>query len=347
VRPRSWRRDAIAPRVAVYVSAFNEEKAIARKLENLLAQEYAGTATIVVANDGSQDRTAEIVRSISDPRVRLLDFRRNRGKAAMQNEVVPALPEEIVVFTDSTSQWPPGTLAGIVRHFADPEVGAVSLDIQFLRRLGAAVERGQGAYWRYERFLRTQGALAGTNIVCSGTCYAMRRALFRPIPLDVGEDLANPINVAFAGKRVVFDPDLFVEEESTASVEAETRMRRRVAVRNVTALFRYWRLLHPRHGLAAFQLFVHKYMRCLCWLPMALALLASGMLASHPLFAALFAGQLVFYGVALAALWRERRGRKAGALALPSYFFLMNFAYAIALTDYLRGVRRATWKTER
>lgn len=347
LRPRPWRRADVAPDLTVYVSAYNEERAIGRKLENLLAQDYAGRFEVVVASDGSTDATGEIVGRAADPRVRLWAFDRNRGKAAMQNEIVPKLESELVVFTDSTSFLPPGALAAIARHFADAEVGAVSVDILFLRRQGAGVERGQGAYWRYEKFLRTQGALVGTNIVCSGTCYAIRRSLFRPIPLDVGEDLANPINVAFSGHRVVFDPDVWVEEESTSTYRAEARMRRRVAVRNLTALFRYWRLLHPRHGFAAFQLLVHKYFRCLCWIPMAAAFAANLALVGRPLFAALLGVQALFYAAAAAGVLFERRGRRAGPLTLASYFFLMNFAYAVALWDYLRGVRRATWRTER
>jgi cellulose synthase/poly-beta-1,6-N-acetylglucosamine synthase-like glycosyltransferase len=347
LRPRPWRQAPITPSVGVYVSAFNEEKAIAAKLENLLVQEYAGELTIIVANDGSTDGTARIVRSLGDARIRLWDFERNRGKAAMQNEIVPQLACEIVVFTDSTSWLPRDALAKIVRHFADPRVGAVSTDVRFLRRRDHGVERGQGAYWRYERFLRTQGARAGTNVVCSGTCYAIRRALFREIPLDVGEDLANPINVAFAGFRVVFDPDTCVEEESSATHAAELRMRRRVAVRNLTALVRYRRYLHPRFGFAAFQLAVHKYLRCLCWLPMAAAFVANALLAGQPAFGALFGAQCLGYGLALAGWASERRGRSVRVLYVPYYFFLMNFAYALAAADYLRGVRRASWQTDR
>jgi cellulose synthase/poly-beta-1,6-N-acetylglucosamine synthase-like glycosyltransferase len=346
-RPRPWKRERITPSVAVYVSAFNEEKAIASKLANLLDQDYQGEYVVVVANDGSDDQTAEIVGGLDDERIQLWDFPENRGKAAMQNEVVPQLESEIVVFTDATSVWQPDTVRRLTEHFADPDVGAVSADIRFARRGEAGVELGQGAYWRYERFLRTQAARVWTNVVCSGTCYAIRRPLFRPVPLDVGEDMANPITVAFGGHRVLFDPETWVEEVSTTTHAAEGRMRRRIAVRNTTALFRYWRCLHPRFGMAAFQLLVHKYMRCTCWLPMTLCLITSGLLASQLFFALIFWGQSIFYLLALAGMFQESRGRPAGRLSLPYYFALINFAYAIALVDYLSGVRRATWQPER
>lgn len=91
LRPRTWAREESNRSVAVFVSAFNEEKSIGPKIRNLLEQDYRGPLSIVIANDGSSDRTADVVRSFDDPRIVLHDFKRNRGKAAMQNQLVPEL----------------------------------------------------------------------------------------------------------------------------------------------------------------------------------------------------------------------------------------------------------------
>jgi biofilm PGA synthesis N-glycosyltransferase PgaC len=210
LRPRTWQNGDGNLSVAVFVSAFNEEKSIATKIRNLLAQDYQDPFTIVIANDGSKDRTADIVRSFNEPRIVLYDFQKNRGKAAMQNEIVPTLPQEIVIFSDATSMWSKDAIKNVGRNFLDPDVGCVAVDLSFVSERNGVVEKGQGAYWKYERFLRRYGALVKTNIVASGTTYVIRRSLFTSIRADIGEDLSNPLHIATNGKRVVFAPEIVV-----------------------------------------------------------------------------------------------------------------------------------------
>jgi cellulose synthase/poly-beta-1,6-N-acetylglucosamine synthase-like glycosyltransferase len=221
------------------------------------------------------------------------------------------------------------------------------VDLIFVKQTAGAVERGQGAYWRYESFLRRCGAIVRTNVVVSGTCYAMRKDLFAEVPANIGDDLASPLAVTRAGRRVVFDPTIAVEEVSNVSHEGETRMRRRVALQNVAALPTYWKLLHPKYGFAAYQLFAHKYLRALCWVPMLIALGVSLYLSRQPVYAMASVAQLAFYFLAAVGFWRHRRGEPAGLAYVPYYFSLLNIAYLIAFLQFLAGERRATWEPER
>ena len=117
------------PKVSVLVSALNEEKMIAERIENNLAQDYpAERLEIVVASDGSTDRTASIVRDFAERfpgRVRLLDYPVRRGKATVLNESIPALPGEIVVLSDANTFFEPPAITRLVRWFDDPQVGVV------------------------------------------------------------------------------------------------------------------------------------------------------------------------------------------------------------------------------
>ena len=345
--PRKWKRQEISSSVVVYVSAYNEEKAIGTKIINLLNQDYAGDYKIVIANDGSSDRTAEIVKSFSDQRIVLYDFKDNRGKAAMQNEIVPKLDSEIVIFSDSTSSWSNDTLKNIVANFADQEVGCVAVDLLFVKEKDGAIEKGQGAYWKYESFLRKYGALVKTNIVASGTTYAIRKKLFLGADMDVGEDLTNPLQVAIQGKRVIFVPDIVIEEKSTSSHKNEYKMRTRIAVRNITGLFKYWMYLNPKYGFAAYQFFLHKYCRVLCWFPMVLVFLMNLLLLHKEIYIYILFFQLAFYCMALWGFWIEKNGGKTRAAYIPYYFSLLNYACFVGFIKYCRGVRKATWKTER
>jgi cellulose synthase/poly-beta-1,6-N-acetylglucosamine synthase-like glycosyltransferase len=348
MRPRKWLQDDVKLSVAVFISAYNEEKGLGAKIRNVLDQDYQGPYTIIVSSDGSIDRTAEIARSFNDPRIILHDFKANRGKAAMQNEIIPALPNDVVIFSDATSVWPKDAVRNIVRNFADSDVGCVAVDLCFVSENNGVVEKGQGAYWKYERFLRRYGALVRTNIVASGTTYAIRKSLFRPIRSDIGEDLSNPLQIAMTGRRVIFDPEIVVEEKSSSTHASEIRMRKRIAVRNVTGLASYVKFLNPRYGFAAYQLFVHKYLRVFCWAPMLIALFTNYLLRDAVPYSYLFIMQAAVYLLALIGYMSVRMGTRVSRFTyLPYYFALLNFACMMGVIQYVRGVRRPTWTPDR
>ena len=65
------------PSVTVIISAYNEERHIGARIQNLLQQDYpADRINIVIGSDGSSDRTVEIAREFSDPRIKLLEIGR-------------------------------------------------------------------------------------------------------------------------------------------------------------------------------------------------------------------------------------------------------------------------------
>ena len=127
LRPRPVRREDATPSVALVVSAHDEEDVIGRRLENLLELDYPpASLEIVVASDGSTDRTDEIVEEVAarEPRVRLLRCPRE-GKVAAQHRAVRETTSDVVAFTDANTEWKPDALRKLVRSLADPEVGYV------------------------------------------------------------------------------------------------------------------------------------------------------------------------------------------------------------------------------
>ena len=103
---------------------------------------------IVVAADGSNDRTAEIVQTFARRGVELSYDERRRGKMAAINRAIPWARGEIVVFSDANNLYDSTSVRELVAPFSDPTVGAVS---------GAkVVESGDGALGESEqaRYLR-------------------------------------------------------------------------------------------------------------------------------------------------------------------------------------------------
>lgn len=114
------------PMVSILVPAHAEEASIARTLQALLRIDYPQYEVIVV-NDGSPDRTADVVRQFTGSGVvRLLDKRVNEGKSMGLNDALPLCRGEIVVIVDADIVVTPQVLRALVPHFLSPRVGAVT-----------------------------------------------------------------------------------------------------------------------------------------------------------------------------------------------------------------------------
>ena len=102
------------PAVGIVISAFNEERDIGARIENLLSLDYPpGLLRIYVGSDGSSDGTERVIRGCTDPRVACRAFAENRGKSSVLNDLVAEVKEPLVVFSDANSAF---DRQALVRH---------------------------------------------------------------------------------------------------------------------------------------------------------------------------------------------------------------------------------------
>lgn len=341
---RPIRRRRIEPRVSLLIPAYNEADVIAEKLRNSLALDYPPERLdIVVASDGSTDGTVEVVRSLEEQaggRIRLLAFPTNRGKVHVLNDAVPQLQGDIVVFSDASSLLAPAALGELVANFADPGVGAASGVYQVAEDARAALARQEDLYWKYETFLKQQEARLGTLTGAHGSCYAIRRALYPfPPPHTINDDFVIPTSVIARGYRIAYEPAA-VAREPAAEMEGFGR-RVRIAAGNVAQLAQMRTWLVPPRPLVLGCFLSHKAARLLVPVALAAAAVSNVFLLHEPLYAALFGGQVVFYG--LAALGAAGLARPK-ILRLPYYFCMINSALFVWLYYRLvRPARAAAW----
>jgi len=97
------------PSVSVVIPAYNRAATIRPAIESVLRQTWEDFELIVV-DDGSQDATMEMVRAISDPRLRLMANPRNMGAAGARNTGIRAARGDWVAFQDSDDEWLPRKL---------------------------------------------------------------------------------------------------------------------------------------------------------------------------------------------------------------------------------------------
>jgi cellulose synthase/poly-beta-1,6-N-acetylglucosamine synthase-like glycosyltransferase len=345
----------IEPTVTVIIAAFNEEMAIARKLEMVLALDYpAGRRQIIVASDCSTDRTHDIVKEFAARGVELVVLPTRAGKTAAQNLAVLHARGDILVFTDATTELAPDAIGRLVEPFADPRVGCAGARLEYRSAGGTAVGRGGGLYWRYEKLLKELESRARSLIGVSGCLYAVRRELYIPIAPDLISDLVIALDIYSGGHVSIYVPGAIAFEQTHEHAGREFSMRARVVVRSIHALVRRTQLLNPlRTGFFALQLWSHKVLRYLVPELLLGVLLSSAWLATQampraPFYQGFAVLQLVGY-VAVPALYVlcRRFGIRTGLLSAPFYFVLANAAALWGLVSYLRGVRDVTWTTVR
>ncbi|MGH9676899.1 MAG: glycosyltransferase family 2 protein, partial [Candidatus Acidiferrum sp.] len=101
------------PVVSVLIDTYNHERFIEKAIVSVLKQDFpAAEREIIVVDDGSTDRTSEIIRKF-EPQVRLLR-KANGGQASAFNAGIPECSGEIIAFLDGDDWWAPGKLRAVV-----------------------------------------------------------------------------------------------------------------------------------------------------------------------------------------------------------------------------------------
>src|SRR5262245_8052088 len=249
------RKADITPRVSLIVAAYNEEKDIARKLENAFALDYpADRLEIVLASDCCTDRTEEIARKFGE-RVKVYRSPRRLGKTAAQNRAAALSNGEILVFSDATTDYHPASLRNLVRSFADPVVGCVAGRLIYQDTARAMVGSGCISYWSYESSLKLYESRLASLIGVSGCMYGVRRSSYSGLDWELSSDFVIAAEMKRLSLRTVYEPEAICFEETNHRPADEIRMRVRVIEQTITALSRYREVLNLRHhGLFAFQM---------------------------------------------------------------------------------------------
>lgn len=339
------------PVVSIVISAYNEAKCIAAKLDNILTMEYPrDRLEVVVASDGSTDGTDAIVERYKALGVKLLSLPRI-GKAAALNAAVNASSGEIQVFSDANSMYKADAIRELVRPLADPEVGGVAGNQIYKTEVsGGSSGDGERVYWNFDRMLKQFQGKSGNTLAATGAIYAIRRSLFQPIPDGVSDDLFTSTGVIVQGYRLVFAPEAIAYEPIAATSQVEFGRKVRVIMRSWKAFHFRRALLNPfRYRFYAIQFFSHKILRYLVVFPLLILFLISPFLwRAGFIYQMATIAQVAFYSCALLGLLlnETRIGRKK-ILTIPFYFCMVNAASLVAIMNVLRGRQVKQWEPQR
>lgn len=347
--------------VSVIIPARDEEAVLARKLESVLAQPWPrDRLEVIVVDDGSRDGTDEQVRRFEARGVRLVSLPRAAGKAVAINAGVAASVGEVVVLTDARQPLEPGALPWLVAPLVGATtVGAVSGELALDG--GAAArshDEGLGAYRHMDDALRRAEAASGSAVGVTGALWALRRALFVPLPRGLLlDDLYLSLWVARRGRRVVVAPRARVRDVASPSPAHELRRRIRTLAGNFQLLRVAPWLLSPRDNPLFLRLLGHKLLRLIAPLALVAAAFSNLVLAlpadRTPLYLATLAVQVAGYALAAWARPPQKLGGGLGAGApgpldrlarLCRSFVFLHVAAGYALWRFLRHEEHLLWR---
>ena len=356
---RPVKKQAITPTVTLLIAAYNEEIVIEGKIHNSLALDYPKDLfQILIAADGSDDHTVEIVQKYADSGIELSFAPERRGKMAAITRALQLARGDIVVFSDANNHYQADTIKYLVRSFADATVGAVS-GAKHIKENGKLLGSSEGLYWKYESFLKKQETHLGSCIGVTGEVLAIRRELFvEPSTQVINDDFYILMQVLRQGYRLIYEPMALSYEEASATAADEITRRARIIAGRYQAISMAAKSFHLANPLVVWQIISHKFLRPIVPVMMVLAFISNlvaiiwppaamnlrGLWLSAPFNKYFFILQCLFYLMALLGNFIQKEDWIGKTLYLPSFIVNSNFAALIGLFRYVAKKQQVTWK---
>lgn len=307
------------PTVSILISAYNEEAVIERKIQNILEIDYPKEKLeVLIGDDGSADRTAEIVARYADQGITLVKAPKNAGKAAMLNRLNSIAKNDILVLCDANTMFFPNVVRKLVQPFQDKKIGCACGHLILSDKSGSVLGRGESSYWDLESEIKKFEGILDRLIGGNGALYAIRRELYTELPVkkSVMDDFFIATKVLQKGYFCTFVSSAIGTEQTSKESSGEFRRKVRIGRANFNFLLSYLPLLSPFRPLTAYLFFSHKILRWFSPHILILLYVANALLLTSGLIYQISFGAMTL--ALLVALFK----------IVPSgyYFLSMNFA---------------------
>jgi peptidoglycan-N-acetylglucosamine deacetylase len=243
LRPAPADHPEYKPQVTVLIPAYNEEAAIVQTVKAALACDYP-KLEILVMDDGSTDHTPDLIRANfgNDPRVRMIS-QPNRGKPAALNHGLAEASGEVIISIDGDTIVDPEAIPRLVRHFADPKVGAVAGNVKVLNRNRWLTRWQALEYITSQNLEKRAFDLLNCIPVVPGAVGAWRTSLLREHHGFSGDTVAEDTDLTLTirrdGWKILYDEDAIGRTEVPETVEALIRQRFRWTFGTLQAVWKH------------------------------------------------------------------------------------------------------------
>lgn len=327
------------PTVSILISAYNEEAVIERKIQNILEIDYPkDKLEVLIGDDGSADRTAEIVARYADQGITLVKAPKNAGKAAMLNRLNGIAKNDILVLCDANTMFFPNVVRKLVQPFQDKKIGCACGHLILSDKSGSVLGRGESSYWDLESEIKKFEGVLDRLIGGNGALYAIRRELYTELPVkkSVMDDFFIATKVLQKGYFCTFVNSAIGTEQTSKESSGEFRRKVRIGRANFNFLHSYLPLLNPFRPLTAYLFFSHKILRWFSPHILILLYVANALLLTSGLIY-----QISFGAITLALL-------VALFKIVPSGYYFLSMNYAMLKGFFLAFTREKSggWARE-
>ena len=247
---RSWnvkKDEAYLPFVTILVPAYNEEKVIRFKMENLMKLDYPrDKLQIMIVNDGSTDGTlqeiSEFQKLMTDIKIEVLDNPERRGKTDSMNLALRKAKGEVVVVSDADCFWQPNIFHKALPFLSDPSIGAVTgLEI-LLNPAESWVTKTEVFYNDMVHTIRVGESKFYSTIFFQGGFGAYKRFILDQFDAQA-DDSGTALNIVQKGYRTLLLPEASYFTCFTGVWKGKVTAKRRRAEQLIRIWFRCLRLL--------------------------------------------------------------------------------------------------------
>ncbi len=337
----------ITPSISMIIAACDEEGSIRQKLLNSWSLDYPkDKLKIIVASNGSTDKTDSIVKEYLHNGVRLESYKKS-GKTYAQNMTVPKAKGEIIIFSDANAIYRKDALKKLIRNFADESVGVVCGYSIMKSDENSSEKIKESLYLKYEYWIRKTQTIAGTCTTGAGEMFAIRKKLYQKINENHMEDFMLPLLVSQKGYRAVFEFQAISEEYIKDTNINIFNTKSRIITQDIKAFMHIiWSLL-LNNPWVGFNLISHKLIRWLVPYFLVVIFLCNILLLGDFIYDTIFILQIMFYALAIGAYIVEKCGGKAGLFNIVYYFCLVNIASAWGVLRGVVGIKLPSWEKQR
>ncbi|MGY0037915.1 glycosyltransferase family 2 protein [Pedobacter sp. NJ-S-72] len=264
---------------------------------------------------------------------------------------IPYITGEITVFTDANTFLNEDAINQLVKHYQNPQVGAVAGEKRILVEKSAdASSAGEGFYWKYESKLKKWDYALHSNVGAAGELFSIRTALYQPVESDtIIDDHMIAMRIAENGFIIAYEPNAYAMETASADVKEELKRKIRIAAGGIQSILRLKKAANPFHQpVFTFQYISHRVLRwTITPFLLILVFVINGFIAftiPAVFYQVLFALQVLFYLLSIIGFYFEQRNIRIKALFIPYYFCIMNYAVIAGIIRYYMKNQSAAWE---
>ncbi len=334
------------PSITVIIPAYNEAAILPQKIENTLNADYpTDLLHVILITDGSNDGSESL--KFTDPRITHLHQPVRQGKSAAINQGVAVANTEIIFITDANTMIHPKALKAIIAHYQKTNVGGVSGEKRIQLNQEESSVGGEGFYWKYESFLKREGARFYTVVGAAGELFSFKKSLFKPLPNDtILDDFVLSMEIVKQGYVIDYEPKAYAIENPSKNISDEFKRKVRISSGVWQALGRLKFLFNPFFNFKLFFQFIsHRFLRwTLAPMAMICILIISIVQIKQPLFYILLILQSIFYTLAFIGFLLKNTKLRWPLIFIPFYYCMMNAAVFVGLWAYFNGRHSVLWE---